>query len=137
MIGHGHRVHRDRRARDLQGPRPVVNVEAVGVASTVVMVQAVSLRKEVFDRTNGRGERRTDRFIAGAELRRPSGLTRTLIVQAVTATLDAHRGSVIGQIEDCPRRRDRQRAGSIKAEKVHTRPIRHSNIGPDIEFGKR
>ena len=50
----------------------MVNLEAVRVASTIVMVQAVAFREEVLDRADGRDKRRTGRFIGGPELRGPS-----------------------------------------------------------------
>ena len=77
------------------------------------------------------------RFVSRLKRRALARSTRTLVAQALATMLERHVGRVVRQIEKRPRRRDRQPASGIETEKVHTRPILHSNVGPNIEFGKR
>jgi hypothetical protein len=45
-----------------------MNLQTVGAFSTVVVIQAVTLRQEVLDRACRRGEGRTSRFVDGVRL---------------------------------------------------------------------
>jgi hypothetical protein len=82
------------------------------------MVQAISLREEVLDRTSGRDKRGARGFVDGLELRRLARSTRAFVPHTVGTTLDRHVGCVVGQIEKRPRRRDGEPAGGVEAEKV-------------------
>src|SRR5688572_23659249 len=95
----GHGIDRDRRACELQGPRPVMNLKTVGAASAVLVIQAVSLGQEVLDRACRRRERRTCRFVDGAELRTLVASPRTLIVYGAITALGAHDGGIVRQVE--------------------------------------
>ena len=66
----------------------MVDLEAVWMAPAVVMVQAVPLREEVLDRTDGRGERGAYRFVRRLELRVLAAATRTLVMQAIAPSLE-------------------------------------------------
>ena len=84
---------------DLQGPRSVVNLQTVGAPSTVVVIQAITLRQEVLDRACRRGEGRTSRFVDGIELRTTAVSPHTPIVDGGLTPVDAHGRGIVRQVE--------------------------------------
>jgi hypothetical protein len=94
----------------------MVNLETVWMASTVLVVQAVSLG-QVLERARGRHERRARCFIQRLEIRGARAAPHALIVHDLATTVYLHARKVVGEIEQGSGRATASRRGASRLKK--------------------
>src|SRR5438270_8945315 len=132
-----HRVCPDIRTGALQRPRRMMDLTADQATSTVD-VQAITLGKELLERSFVRELDRRNRLVARAELRRRCRRLRAAraVCNLAPALDNVHLGLEVGQVEPESSRAHCCPARGVEAEKPHAALLAATNVSPYVELGE-
>src|SRR4051812_24445414 len=101
----------------------MMNVQAVRVAPTIQVVEAIPFNHEVFKRAGGGLKLRSDWFVRHRQRGIVAACSAAVVLDDARLSDYAHGRGVIRQLQERPRRPHREPAPRIETEKVDPRSI--------------